>query len=132
VIVGSLGSCPPSFNLNQHDAPRAMEHAQQEAALRAGDLVVIELHGINGPAAKFVVLRIGAEDRAQQDASATFLWVNFHMIPVWSVPLGRVLRRDLGHTLQNYYVRPRQTPENNIVGDREFACDSALPRFARS
>ena len=74
-----------------------MEHAQREAALRAGDLVVIELHGIDGPAAKFVVLRIRPEDRTQQDASATSLWVSFHMIPVWSVPLGRVLRGDLGH-----------------------------------
>jgi len=55
-----------------------MEHAQREAALRAGDLVVIELHRIDGPAAKFVVLRIRTEDRTQQNASVTSLGVSFH------------------------------------------------------
>lgn len=72
--------------LNQHDAPGAMEHAQREAALRAGNLVVIELHGIDGSASKFVILRIGPEDRTQQDARSTSLGVSFHTTPVCRVP----------------------------------------------
>jgi hypothetical protein len=104
-----------------------MEHAQREAALRAGDLVVIELHGIDGPAAEFVVLRIGPEDRTQQDASATSLWVSFHMIHLHSVSLSRVLRGDLGYTLQNYYMRPKHTPKNKIVRDEERVRNYDLP-----
>ena len=63
---------------------------------------MIELHGIDGPAAEVIVSRKRPEDRGQQDASVRSLWVNFHMISVCSVPLGRVLRGDLGYTLQNY------------------------------
>ena len=54
--------------LDHHQSPGAVEHAQREAALRARDLVVIQLHGIDGAAAEFVVLRVGAEDRAQKHA----------------------------------------------------------------
>ena len=113
--------------LNQHDAPGAMEHAQREAALRAGDLVVIELHRIDGPAAEFVVLRIRPEDRTQQDASATSLYVSFHMILVYSLLLGKVLRSDLGHTFEDYYTRSKQTPENKIVPDGECIRDLPCP-----
>src|SRR5271167_4371388 len=87
-----------------------MEHAQREAALGASDLVVIELHGVDGAAAKFVVLRIRSEHRTQQDASVTSLGVSFHVIYILSVPLGRVLRGDLAYVLQNYYMRPRRDP----------------------
>ncbi len=54
--------------LDQHDAPGAMKHAQREAALGARDLIVIKLHRIDGAAAEFVVLRVRAEDGAQQNA----------------------------------------------------------------
>ena len=52
--------------LDHHQSPGAMEHAQREAALLARDLVVIQLHGIDGAAAEFVVLRVRAEHGAQQ------------------------------------------------------------------
>src|SRR5208282_4448307 len=68
--------------LNHHNAPGAMEHAQREAALGARDLVVIELHRIDGAAAKFVVLRIRPEDRTQQYASVTTLGVSFHLFGI--------------------------------------------------
>ena len=55
-----------------------MKHAQREAALRAGYLVVIKLHGIDGAAAKFIVLRIRPKDRTQKDASVTAFWMSFH------------------------------------------------------
>src|SRR5579859_4279512 len=74
-----------------------MEHAQREATLRARDLVVIELHGIDGAAAKFVVLRIRSEDRTQQNASAISFWMNIHMFLGSSVLGGRFLRGDVGH-----------------------------------
>src|SRR5512142_2490918 len=38
--------------LDHHDAPGAVEHAQRETALRARDLVVIELHGVDGARAE--------------------------------------------------------------------------------
>ena len=47
--------------LDHHQSPRAMKHAQGEAALLAGDLVVIQLHRIDGAATEFVVLRVGTE-----------------------------------------------------------------------
>ena len=47
-----------------------MKHPQGERALHAGDLVVIELHRIDGPAAVLVVLSIRPEHRGQQDAGA--------------------------------------------------------------
>ena len=56
-----------------------MEHAQREAALRARDLVVIELHRIDGAAAEFVVLRVRAEDRTQQNAGAGSLGMCFEL-----------------------------------------------------
>ncbi len=56
--------------LNHHQAPGAMEHAQRKAALLARDLVVIQLHGIDGTAAEFVVARIWPEHRTQQHTRA--------------------------------------------------------------
>lgn len=64
-----------NIRLDQHDAPGAMKHAQRKATLCARDLVVIKLHGINGAAAELVVLRVRAEDRAQQNAGLLALWV---------------------------------------------------------
>ena len=54
--------------LNHHQTPGAVKHAQRETALRARDLVVIQLHRIDGAAAELVVARIGPEDRTQQNA----------------------------------------------------------------
>jgi len=48
--------------LNEHDAPRTVKHSQGEAALCAGDLIVIKLHRIDGAAAELVILRIWPED----------------------------------------------------------------------
>jgi hypothetical protein len=57
-----------NIRLDQHNAPGAMEHAQRKAALRACDLIVIELHRVDGAAAELVVSRVRAENRTQQDA----------------------------------------------------------------
>ena len=54
--------------LDHHDPPRAVKHAQGEWTLLASDLVVIQLHGVDGAAAEPVVLRVGAENGGQQDA----------------------------------------------------------------
>ena len=58
--------------LDHQDAPGAVEAAQREGALRLGHLVVIQLHRIDGAAAEFIVLRVGTEDRRQQDPRRTF------------------------------------------------------------
>ena len=47
-----------------------MKHPQGKAALGARDLIVIELHGVDGAAAELVILRVGTEYRRQQDARA--------------------------------------------------------------
>ena len=52
--------------LEQHQSKGAVEHPQGEAALHPGDLVVVELHGIDRPAAIRIILRIGAEDAGEQ------------------------------------------------------------------
>ncbi len=64
--------------LDQHDAPGTMEHAQRKAALRACDLIVIELHRIDGAAAELIVSRVRAEDRTQQDAGVCSLGMSFN------------------------------------------------------
>ena len=46
-------------------------HAQREAALLTGDLVVVELHGIDGAAAESVVLGVGPEDGREKYASVS-------------------------------------------------------------
>ena len=45
-----------------------MKHAERKAALRTRDLIVIKLHGIDGAAAKVIILSVRSEDRTQQDA----------------------------------------------------------------
>jgi hypothetical protein len=45
--------------------PRAVKHAQREAILLARNLVVVELHRIDGTAAKFIVLRVGPKTEAK-------------------------------------------------------------------
>ena len=54
--------------LDQHQAPRAMEHAQRERALHARHLVVVQLHRVDGAAAVLVVLGVGTEDAREEDA----------------------------------------------------------------
>ncbi len=44
-----------------------MKHTQRETALRARDLVVIQLHGIDRPAPEWVILGIGTEDGAEKN-----------------------------------------------------------------
>jgi hypothetical protein len=57
-----------NVRLDHHDAPRAMEHAQRETALRARHLIVIEFHRVDGAAAELIVLCVWSEDRAEQNA----------------------------------------------------------------
>src|SRR5262249_53938202 len=64
-----------NVGLDQHDAPGPVEHAQREAALRAGYLVVIKLHRVDGAAAELIVLRVRPKDRSQQNAGACALWM---------------------------------------------------------
>ena len=61
--------------LNHHQSPRAVEHAQRKAVLRAGDLVVVQLHRIDGAAAEFIVLRVGAKSRREKNSSLNSLGV---------------------------------------------------------
>ena len=49
----------------------------ENAALRARDLVVIKLHRVDGAAAEFVVLRVRAENRSQKNAGARSLGMCF-------------------------------------------------------
>jgi hypothetical protein len=58
------------IGLDEHQAPRAVEHAQGEDVLHPRDLVVVELHGIDGAAAVLVVARVGAEHAREQDLRA--------------------------------------------------------------
>ncbi len=114
--------------LNQHDAPGAMKHAQREAALRAGDLIVVELHGIDGAAAKFVVLRVRPEDRTQQDASATSLWVNFHRLLFGAYPSEKFFAV-MASTLQNYYtIRRTPKPHNGRLSSAWLSLRQASPQ----
>jgi hypothetical protein len=66
--------------LDHHQAPRAMEHAQRKAALSAGNLVVVELHGIDGAAAIFVILCVRAENGTQQNSRLRPLWMGLNLI----------------------------------------------------
>ena len=59
--------------LDELDAPRTVEHPQREGSLLARDLVLVELHRVDGPAAELVVLRVRAEDRGEQDACVNAL-----------------------------------------------------------
>src|ERR1700690_574242 len=54
--------------LDHHQTPGSVEHANRELALLARDLVVIQLHGIDGAAAEIVSLGVGAKNAAQQNA----------------------------------------------------------------
>ena len=57
------------IGLHQHQSPTAVEHPQRERPLHAGHLVVIQLHGVERPAAAIVVAPVGPEDAGQQHAS---------------------------------------------------------------
>jgi hypothetical protein len=50
---------------------------RSETALRARDLVVIELHRVDGAAAEFIVLRVRSEDRTQENSGAGSLGMCF-------------------------------------------------------
>ena len=56
--------------LDHQDAPRAVEHSERERSLLARHLIVVQLHGIDAPAAEFIVLRIRTEDAGQQHSRA--------------------------------------------------------------
>ena len=80
VSGGEVKDCAGRRNvlLDHHDAPGAMEHSQGKAALSSRDLVVIKLHRVDGAAAELVVLRVRAEDRTQQNAGLSSLWMLFN------------------------------------------------------
>ena len=52
--------------LEEHQPPGAVEHAQGERALRARDLVVVQLHRVDASAAERIVLGVGPKDTGQQ------------------------------------------------------------------
>src|SRR3989442_7602318 len=104
-----------------------MEHAQREAALHAGDLIVIELHGIDGPAVEFVVLRVRPEDRAQQDASVTFLWMNTHRIPVGAYPSAEFFA-----VISQIHYRTITCDQNRPLRTRSSATDRKSTRLNSS
>jgi hypothetical protein len=47
------------FSLQHHEAEGTVEHAERKTALLAGDLVVVELHGVDPPAPVLVVHAYG-------------------------------------------------------------------------
>ena len=57
-----------------------MKHAERKAALRPRDLIVIELHRIDGAAAELVILRVRAKYGGQQDARALALGMGWELI----------------------------------------------------
>ena len=54
------------IRLDQHQSPRAMEHPQGKRPLHPRDLVVVQLHRVDHPAAVFVILGIGPENAGEQ------------------------------------------------------------------
>ena len=103
-----------------------MKHAQRKAALRARDLVVVQLHGIDGPAAKFVVLRVRPEYRTQQNAGATSLGMCFHKL-CWKDNFSGAFLAVIPSTLQNYYMGPTAEgagSRDNIAG--AYAASSSI------
>src|SRR5271166_811756 len=61
--------------LDHHQSPGAVKHAQRKAALLTGDLVVIQLHRIDGATAEFVVLCVGAKNRCKKYSCLSSLGV---------------------------------------------------------
>ena len=64
--------------LDQHDSPGAMKHAQRKTPLRARHLVMVKLHRIDAPAAEFIVLRVGSENRSKKNAGVCALRMSIH------------------------------------------------------
>ena len=62
--------------LNHHDAPGTMKHAQRERTLNPRYLIMIEFHGVDRPAAIFVVLCVRAKYRTEKDSSLCSSWVS--------------------------------------------------------
>ena len=84
-VVGMPADCRPELiqcgkiqkragsgeiGLDHHQAEGAMKHAQGEAPLDTGHLVLVEFHRIDSPAPVFVVLGIRSEYARQQHAGA--------------------------------------------------------------
>ena len=57
------GRC--DVGLDEHQPPGAVEHPQRERTFDPRDLVVVQFHRVDDPAAVFVVLGVGAEDTCQ-------------------------------------------------------------------
>jgi hypothetical protein len=55
-----------------------VEHRARRRNILLDDLVVVKLHGIDGATAKFVVLRVGTENRSKKHACAAALRMNLH------------------------------------------------------
>src|SRR5581483_6592277 len=64
--------------LDHRDPPGTVEHPERKCPLSARHLVVIQLHGIDRPAAKLIILRVGAENRGQQDTGGGALRMHRH------------------------------------------------------
>ena len=64
--------------LDHQDAPGTMETAQRERALPARDLIMIELHRIDGAASVSVILRIRAEDGGKEDSGLASFWMRLN------------------------------------------------------
>src|ERR1019366_4196660 len=67
--------------LNHEDAPGAVKPTHGEGSLRAGYLIVVELHRIDGAAAEFIVLRVWAEHGREKHAGLDTLGMScIHLI----------------------------------------------------
>src|SRR6185437_12679423 len=64
--------------LNHHNAPGTVEHTQGERALLTRDLVVVELHRIDGAAAEFIILGVGAKNGGQKNSRLRALGMRLH------------------------------------------------------
>src|SRR5436190_1724188 len=76
--IGAVTSSPRKPRIHAIPSPRTVEHAQRERPLLTGHLVVIQLHRVDLAAAVLIVLRVGSEHRAQQDARARAFGVRCH------------------------------------------------------
>ena len=89
-----------------------MEHAQRKGALGSRHLVVVKLHRIYGAAAEGIILRIGAEDGTQQNASLSSFGMRGKVIRTW-LRIRRGLQFQLIHAA-------RIMTRDRISGDRGY------------
>ena len=52
--------------LDEHQSPGTVEHPQRKRTFYPSDLVVVQFHRVDSPAAIFVILSVGSEDARQQ------------------------------------------------------------------